>query len=135
MFRLLTCGFALALFIGPVAADDNKDPKEKLVAWERESNGFDLKFEFGKDKLKLNVFNGENGVIVTCKTTIDKNGLVKATVTDIEEKGTFPQKPKKGLEFSFVWKIDGDKATLSDLMGEGVEDAKPIAEGEYKKKK
>ena len=135
MFRLLACGLVLTVLIGSLAADDKKDPKEKYVSWERESNGFDLKFDFGKDKLKLNVFNGENGVIVTCKTTIDKNGLVKATVTEVEEKGTFPQKPKKGLEFSFVWKIEGDKATLSDLMGEGVEEAKPLAEGEYKKKK
>jgi hypothetical protein len=135
MVRLLAGGLLLALLIGPVAADDKKDSKEKYVSWEREANGFDLKFDFGKDKLKLNVFNGENGVIVTCKMSMDKNGLVKATVTEVEEKGNFPQKPKIGLEFSFKWKVEGDTGTLSDLMGEGVEEAKPLAEGEYKKKK
>lgn len=135
MFRFLIGGLALALLMGTVAAEDKKDAKDKVVSWEREANGFDLKFDFSKDTLKINAFNGENGVIISCKTTIDKKGLVKATVTDVEEKGTFPQKPAKGLEFSFVWKIEGDKATLSDLMGEGVEEAKPLAEGEYKKKK
>jgi hypothetical protein len=135
MFRLLAGSFTLALLVGSVVADDKTDPKEKFVSWERESNGFDLKFEFGKEIVKLNVFNGENGVIVTCKMTIDKKGLVKATVKEVEEKGTFPQKPKIGFEFSFTWKIEGDKATLSDLMGEGLDEAKPLAEGEYKKKK
>jgi hypothetical protein len=135
MFRLLACGIALSALVGSVAADDKKDAEEKYVTWERESNGFDLKFDFGKDKLKISVFNGENGMILTCKTTTDKKGLVKVTVTEVEEKGNFPQKPKVGFEFNFVWKVEGDKATLSDLTGEGIDDAKPLAEGEYKKKK
>jgi hypothetical protein len=135
MFRLLAGAFVLALLMGSAAADDKKDSKEKLVSWERETNGFDLKLEFGKDKVKVNVFNGENGVIITCKMTMDKKGLVKVTVTDVEEKGTFPQKPKVGFEFSFTWKVEGDTGTLSDLTGEGLENAKPLAEGDYKKKK
>jgi hypothetical protein len=136
MSRLLACGFALTLLLGSATAEDKRDSKEeKLVAWERESNGIDLKLEFGKEILKVNVFSGENGVIVTCKATIDKNGMVKATVTEVEEKGNFPSKPKTGLEFSFTWKVEGNTGTLSDLKGEGVEEAKAIAEGEYKKKK
>jgi hypothetical protein len=135
MLRLLAGGFALALLLGPVAAQDKKD-KDKAPVWERESNGLELKFEFiGKDMLKLSAFNGENGAIVTCKTTTDKDGVVKAVVTEAVEKGNFPPTPKKGFEFSFKWKVDGDKATLSDLKGEGLDDAKPIIEGEYKKKK
>jgi hypothetical protein len=135
MLRLLAGGFALALLLGPVAAQDKKDEKDKAVVWERESNGVDLKFEFGKDTMKLTAFNGENGAIVTCKTKTDKDGVVMATVTAVEEKGNFPPKPKVGFEFSFKWKADGDKATLSDLKGEGLDDAKGIIEGEYKKKK
>jgi hypothetical protein len=135
MLRLLTGGFALALVLGPVTAQDKKDEKDKAVAWERESNGIDLKFEFGKDTMKLTAFNGENGAIITCKTKTDKDGVVMATVTAVEEKGNFPPKPKVGFEFSFKWKADGDKATLSDLKGEGLDDARGIIEGEYKKKK
>lgn len=135
MLRLLAGGFALALLLNPAIADDKKDEKDKAPVWERESNGIDLKFEFGKDTLKLTAFNGENGAIITCKTTTDKDGVVKATVTEAVEKGNFPPTPKKGFEFSFKWKADGDTATLSDLKGEGLDEAKGLIEGEYKKKK
>jgi hypothetical protein len=137
MYRTFAAGMAFVLSIGLLVADDKKDPKDKsdLVAWERETNGIDLKLEVGKDVLIVHVFSGENGMILKCKTTKDKDGLVKATVTGVEEKGNFPAKPKEGFEFSFKWKVEGDTATLSDLMGEGVEDAKAVAEGEYKKKK
>ena len=56
-------------------------------------------------------------------------------ITEVEEKGNFPNKPKVGIEFSFKWKAKGDTAELSDLKGDDVEDAKSIVEGEYKKKK
>jgi hypothetical protein len=125
--------FALALLTGSTAAEDKKD--KPAATWTRESSGVDLTFEFGKDTLKGTVLAGENGFVATCKITIDKDGLVKATVTEVEEKGSFPMKPKVGLEFSFKWKVDGDKAELSDLKGDGVQDAKSIVEGEYKKKK
>jgi hypothetical protein len=136
LFRTVAGVFALALFTGPLAAEDKKDKdKPAATTWTRESNGVDLKFEIGKDTLKGTVLSGENGFIATCKITMDKEGLVKATITEVEEKGNFPNKPKVGLEFSFKWKVDGDKAELSDLKGDGVEDAKSIVEGEYKKKK
>ena len=43
--------------------------------------------------------------------------------------------PKKGFKISFKWVAKGDTATLSDLTGDKVEDAKSVVEGEYKKKK
>jgi hypothetical protein len=85
--------------------------------------------------MKATVLAGDNGFVATAKITTDKDGVVKATVTEVEEKGNFPMKPKVGLEFSFKWKANGDKAELSDLTGDDVEDAKSIVEGEYKKKK
>ena len=136
MFRLLASGFALTLLLSAVAADDKKD-QDKVVSWEREQNGIDLKFDFlkEKDKLTISAFNGDNGVMVTCKMSIDKKGLVKAKITEVEEKGKFPAVPKVGLELTFKWKVEGDVATLSDLTGEGVEEAKGVLEGEYKRKK
>ena len=137
MLRLLAVGVALTLAIATAPAEDKKDPKDKpaVTVWERESNGVDLKFEMGKDTLKGHVSVGENGFIATCKITTDKDGVVTAKVTGVEEKGNFPGKPKVGLEFSFKWKVSGDTATLSDLKGDGVEDAKQLVEGDYKKKK
>lgn len=135
MLRLLAGVFCTAVLLGTVGAQDKKETKEKLVAWEREANGIDLKLDVGKETLKISAFSGDNGVIATCKMTVDKTGKVKATITEVEEKGTFPAKPKVGLEFTFKWKVEGDKAMLSDLEGEGIEEAKTVLEGEYKKKK
>lgn len=138
MFRLTAGGFALALSAALcAAADDKKEPKEKPAGtvWEREASGIDLRLEVGKDTLKIAVFSGENGAVVTSKYEADKDGVVKAKVTDVVEKGNFPAKPKVGLEFSFKWKEKGDTAELSDLKGEGLDSAKPVLEGEYKKKK
>ncbi len=130
MVRLFAGVLGLALLINPSAAQD-----KKTTTWEREANGIELKFEFGKDSLKITAMQGDNGTEFTCKSTIDNEGLVKATVTESTEKGNFPPTPKKGFEFSFKWKEDGDKATVSEFKWEGLEEAKDIVEGEYKKKK
>jgi len=131
MFRSLVGGLALATMIGSVVADD----KKPVVSWEKEANGVDLKLDVGKDTLKINAFMGENGVIANCKLTVDKDSVVTAEVTDVEVKGTFPAAPPKGLKFTFKWKVDGDIATLSELMGKGIEEYKEVVEGDYKKKK
>ncbi len=136
MFRLLAGGFALALVALSAGAEDKKDPKEKdkAIAWVRESNGVDLKFEFGKDTATFHVTAGGNGVIIKAKLTKEKD-VVTAEFTAVEEKGNFPNKPKNGEKISFKWAEKGDTATLSEFKGAGVDDAKDIVEGEYKKKK
>src|SRR5262245_42686868 len=138
LVRLVAFGFALAWLAGtgPAPGQEKKDKdKAQAPVWERESNGVVLKLEFGKDTVKMTVSQGENGFVATSKTTTDKDGVVKATVTESTEKGSFPRTPKKGYEFSFKWKASGDTATLSDLKGEGLDDVKSTVEGEYKKKK
>ena len=140
MSRPLVGAIALALvvFAGDTAASQDKKDKEPGLSgtWTREANGLDVKFEFtGKDTVKVSVFGGDNGVIATCKHSVDKDGLVKARITKVEEKGTFEAKPPVGLEFSFKWKVKGDTATLDELKGDMVEDAKPVLEGEYERKK
>ena len=135
MFRLLAGGFALALLVAPAAADDKETKDKPSGTWVREASGVDLKLEFTKDTLKGHVLAGENGFVATGKITVEKDGRIKVKITEVEEKGNFPNKPKVGIEFSFKWKAKGDTAELSDLKGDDVEDAKSIVEGEYKKKK
>jgi len=139
LFRLFAGACALALLVTASTvslAQEKKDPKDKpaFTTWERESGGINLKLEVGKDTLKLYVFKDEDGVTMTCKMNVGKDGVVKATVTDVVEKGKFPIVPKKGFEFSFKWKEKGDAAELTDLKGEGLDDVKAIVEGDYKKK-
>ena len=134
MLRLFAGTLALVLVVGPAAADD-KDKVTHSGTWTREANGLDLKFDFTKETFKFSVFGGDSGVVVTCKYTVEKDGTVKATVSKVEEKGNFPAKPPDGLEFSFKWKVKGDTASLDDLKGPDLSDAKAIVEGDYQKKK
>ncbi|MBX9579950.1 MAG: hypothetical protein K2X87_06540 [Gemmataceae bacterium] len=130
--------FAAAAVALSAPADDKKDEKKDKPAlsgtWTREAGGLDLKFEFAKDKeeVKVTALAGDNGAVVTCKYAV-KDGRVTLTVKEVEEKGEFPQKPPVGFEMKFKWTVKGDTATLDDL--EGLDDAKPVLEGEYQKKK
>jgi hypothetical protein len=135
MFRLLAGVVALGL-VGVAAAQDKKDDKKTIAGtWTREANGLDITFEFAKDVLKITAVQGDNGVIVTTKFKAEKD-VVKVKVTNVEEKGNFPAKPPKDLEFSFKWTVkkDGD-ATLDELKGDGLDEAKGALEGEFKAKK
>lgn len=134
MLRLFAGTLVVALAAGPAAADD-KDKVTLSGTWTREANGLDLKFAFSKETFKFAVFGGENGVTITCKYAVEKDGTVKATVTKVEEKGNFPSKPPDGLEFSFQWKVKDGTASLDDLKGPDLAEAKAIVEGEYAKKK
>jgi hypothetical protein len=133
MFRLIAGGFALALLAlaaGPVAAEEKKDA---VTTWTRESGDVTLTFEIGKDTAKYTVAAGDNSFTVTAKVTREKD-VIKNEVTDVAVKGNFPNAPKKGDKVSFKWVVKGDKATLSDLEGDGADGAKGVVEGEYKKK-
>jgi hypothetical protein len=137
--RLLLSLTITAFVVGFAWAEDKKKPEPKdkpaLKIWERESSGVTVKIMFDKETLRAMVIQGENGFKAACKFTTDKDGTVKATVIEAAEKGMFPLTPKKGYEFSFKWSEKDDTATLSDLKGEGLADAKAVVEGEYKKAK
>jgi RNA polymerase sigma factor (sigma-70 family) len=119
-------------------ADDKKDEKPALSGvWDRKDG--ELKIDFSeKDVVKI-APHGNDVIVIVCKYTVEKDGLVKATVTGFEGKEQAKQKLKEKLpvdtEFSFTWKAKDDAATLDDLKGEKVEIFKSLMEGEYGKKK
>jgi hypothetical protein len=129
-----------ALTLGLVAtADDKKDDKKDQPlkgAWVKDHDGAELKFDFkSKTELLVSVTAGDNGVTLTCKYEADKNGKVKAEVTEVKEKGEFPNKPPVGYEFKCVFKIEKDTAKLSDFEAENADQVRDVVEGEYKRKK
>lgn len=136
MVRILASLLAVAVGFS-VWAEDKKEEKQQLKgAWVREAEGIEIEFNFKtKTEMLVVVTAGDNGVTLTCKYTVDKDNKVKATVTDVKEKGEFPAKPPKGYEFSFNFKIDKDTAKASDFQAENADEARAVVEGEYKAKK
>lgn len=141
MMRLIpTFAFAAALVAsaGSPAQDAKPDKRAAPLSgvWTRESGGLDLKFDFtgGKAAFKVYVFSNADGVVATCKYEV-KDGVVKAEVTEVEEKGSFPNKPPVGFGYSFKWQPKGDTAELSDLTGDNIDAVRPAVEGEWRRAK
>jgi hypothetical protein len=137
MLRIVSSLLVLALGFG-VWAEDKKEDKEQPIKgnWVREAEGLEIGFNFkSKDQLIVTVNAGDNGVTLTCKYSADKDGKVKATVTEVKEKGEFPAKPPKGYEFKCVFKVDKETAKLTDFEGENADQARGVVEGDYKLKK
>ncbi len=130
----------LGLFVllaGVALAEEKKDVKKadaKVAgSWTRDHDGTEIKFTFkDAETLLVGAKNGDNGMTATCEYTF-KDGVVKAKVTKVEEKGEFPAKPNEGFEFSFKISVKDKKATIEEFKSD-LEGAKDVIEGEYEKK-
>jgi hypothetical protein len=144
--RRQTFSYALALACGvlvlaqlSVAADDKKDAKDKPAltgVWALK--GAELKLEFAdKDVLKISPHGKDELILVLCKYSRDKEGRIKAKITELE--GKAKEKAKDllplGLEFSFQWQVKGDTAKLADVKGDNVDALKSHMEGTYEQMK
>lgn len=135
---LVLAGFVPAQDKKVEKKDDKKGDKPVLAGrWTKEAEGFDLLIKFEKETYSLMVKAGDNSVTVTSKYTVDKDGHVKAEITDVKEVGSFPVHPEKGTKFTFTWKVDEKTKTakLSDFEFPGSGEGKGVVEGEYKEKK
>ena len=128
----LTFGLLL-LATGFAFAEDKKDAPKLTGSWVREAEGLEIKFKFAEKTLDISVMSGGNGMTATADYTVDKDGVVKAKITKVEEKGEFPGKPAKNLEFTLKIVVKDKKATVSEFKSEH-EGAKAVVEGEYEKK-
>ncbi len=89
-----------------------------------------------KDLIKISPHGDHKVILIICKYTIDKEGLVKAKITELDGKAKDRVKDKLpiGLEFTFTWQVKDDTATLGDLKGDNVDILKARMEGKYEKK-
>jgi hypothetical protein len=130
--------FACALLAGlSAAADDNKNKPALAGVWVRP--GGEPKIEFtAKNVMKIAPHGDQTAIVVVCEYRTDKEGRVKAKVTDYEGDEELKAKIKKhaplGLEFNFKWQVKDDAATLDDLKGDNVEALKTHLEGKFDKK-
>jgi hypothetical protein len=141
--KTLLCGVVLACSVfgldgQSASADDKKDKPALSGIWMLKEG--ETKVEFS-DKNVVKIFpHGDNKVIVViCEYTTEKEGRVKAKVTDVEGTDEAKKLVKEmlpvGTEFSFKWKVKDDTAKLDDMKGDKVEVLQSHLEGEFSKKK
>jgi hypothetical protein len=133
---VLACG-VLAL-AGATASADDKDKNALAGVWVLK--GGELKLTFSdKDVLKISPHGDKDVLLIVCKYTVEKEGLVKVKITELEGKEEAKEKAKEhvpvGLEFSFTWKAKDATAKLSDIKGDKADILKSHLEGEYSQKK
>jgi hypothetical protein len=143
--KILQCGVVLActafILAGLSAAADDKKDKDKPAlsgVWTLKEG--QTKIEFSeKNVLTISPHGDSNVVAVICEYTVEKEGLVKAKITDLGGKDEAKKMVKEmlpvGTEFSFKWKVTDNAAKLDDLKGDKVEQLKSHLEGEYSEKK
>jgi hypothetical protein len=136
---LLVCA-ALALAARPAPAADAKDEQAKPTlsgSWERTDAGSSLALKFREDALSIFPHGGDEFQI-DCSYTVTKKGVVKVKITGLDGPPKTVEKAKDhipvGKEFTFTWKVDGEKARLDAVEGEDVDAFKTHLEGEYAKK-
>jgi hypothetical protein len=134
---LLVLACAVLFLTGPFGLADDKDKPALSGAWAKK--GEEMRIEFGdKSVLKLFPHGEKAGIVVVCKYSLDKDGVVKAKITELEAKEDFKEKLSQlvpvGLEFSFKCKVKDNAATLEDVTGEKTDTLKTHLEGEYEKK-
>jgi hypothetical protein len=118
-------------------AEDKKEDKDKSGlsgTWVLKDGK--IKIEFA-DKEVMKIYpHGDDTTIVVCEYTAEKDGLVKAKVSDLqgEEKGKLKGKVPVGLEFTFTWKVKDKTAQLDDVKGEKADVVKAHMPGKYEKK-
>jgi hypothetical protein len=128
----------MALTSLSAAAGEQKDKGKPALSGTWVVQGGQLKIEYS-DKDVMKIFpHGDNMVIViVCQYTVDKKGLVKAKITELQ--GEAKQKVEKivpvGLEFNFTWTVKDDTAALNEVKGEKVDVLKSHLEGKYDQKK
>ena len=132
---VLAC--AVLILAGSSAAADDKDKPALSGAWAKKSG--EMRIEFGdKGVLKLFPHGEKAGIVVVCKYSLDKDGVVKAKITELEAKEDFKEKLSQlvpvGLEFTFKCKVKENGAILEDVTGEKTDTLKTHLEGEYEKK-
>lgn len=133
--------FGVALLTGAAAlGQDKKDEKDKPAlsgTWMQK--GGEVKVEFpDKETMKIFPHGDSLAFVVVCKITVEKDGGVKAKVSELEGKEEIKEKAKAsipiGLEFRFSWKTKDGTAKMDDFKGDNVEHLKSHMEGEYEKK-
>jgi hypothetical protein len=126
---------ALALVCAaPLAAADAA--KKPLGTWTKTEGGASITFQIKADGMTV-VLKGEGDakLEVTTDYGLSKDGVLFGRVSKVTRTG-IEGGPSEGDLFSFRYKVDKDKMTLSELNSPHTSDeAKRLFEGDYEKGK
>ena len=128
------CGCCAPAAPGVPVATENRPGLSGL--WSRKEGEGKIDFS-DKDVMKISPHGKDEVILIRCEYTVDKEGRVKAKVTELEgkEKDKVKEVVPVGLKFSFKWQVKKDSATLDDVKGDNVDAFKAHLEGEYDLKK
>jgi uncharacterized protein (TIGR03067 family) len=116
-----------------------KREKSKLSGtWSKKAG--ELKIEFADQGVLKIVPHSDSAVIaIVCNYTVEKEGLVKVTITGFEGKEevkkNVEEKLPVGLTFAFTWTVNGDAARLDVVMGDDIEALKSHLDGDFEQQK
>ena len=129
---------AVAWAVPGLPADDKKEAKSLSGTWAKKDGDILLEFT-GKDGLKFHPHGDKQTLIIICEYAVDKDGIVKAKVTDYDanadQKAHLKQVVPVGFEFKFKYTVTKETAKLDDVTGEKTEMIKSMLEGDYEVKK
>ncbi len=119
--------------------EEKKDKAKPALSGVWMQTGGQVKIEFSdKDVLKIAPHGRDDVIVIVCKYTVEKDGVVKAAITGFEGKEELKEKAKEklpvGAEFRFKWQVKDDAATLDDVEGDQAELLKSHLEGKFDKK-
>jgi hypothetical protein len=123
---------ACAMAVRPAAAEE-----KPALAGSWQKSGGEMRLDFAdKDTLKISPHNKDELILLVCKYTVDKDGVVKVKISELRgtAKDMVQAQFPAGAEFSFKWQAKGDSAELDDLKGKDVDGLKSHLEGKYEKK-
>jgi hypothetical protein len=138
MTRGVTVALALALACAaPLAAADKAEKAKKPVGtWTRTQGEATVTFDIKADGLTVTLAGGaDRSIEVVADYGLSKDGVLFGRVSKATKKGV-DGGPEEGDLFSFRFKAEKDKFTISDLNSPKTNDeARKLVEGEYEKKK
>src|SRR5262245_11856044 len=99
------------ILAGLAAAGGGKGEKSEPLpegVWALKGGELTLQFS-GKDQLKVSPHGKDEIILVVCRYSAAKGGVVKATITALEGKAQDKAKDilPVGAEFSFTWRAQG----------------------------
>lgn len=139
----LSCSMVVVCIAFSVAslsawADNKQDTSALSGIWSLKQG--ETKIEFSDGKVLTIAPHGDNNIIaLICEYTVDKEGTVKAKVTELGGQPQAVEMVKRilpvGTEFQFQWKVTNGTAKLDELKGDKIEMLKSHLEGEYSQTK